>query len=60
MRIVSLSLMSVMFWTGVAVAQTAEPVVPKGTVMEAEEHAITRQLNTDVHVQDRAHDAARD
>lgn len=62
MRIVSLSVMSVMFWTGVAVAQPAVqsspidlgPVVPKGPALEARERAITARLNTEVYVADRA------
>lgn len=62
MRIVSLSVMSVMFWTGVAVAQPAlqsspfdpGPVVPKGPAVEARERAITARLNTEVYVADRA------
>ncbi|MGA0543701.1 hypothetical protein ACO2Q1_00340 [Brevundimonas sp. VNH65] len=62
MRIVSLSVMSAMFWTGVAVAQPAVqsspldpgPVVPKGPAVEARERAITARLNTEVYVADRA------
>ena len=67
MRIVSLSIMSVMFWTGVAVAQTPDqtpdprhstPVVAQGVVVEAREQAVTRQLNADVYARDRAIEAS--
>jgi hypothetical protein len=59
MRVVSLGIMSVMFWTGVAVAQTPVTKVPaSGGTTAATEQAETRLLNAAVYQNDLEIEAA--